>query len=144
MGAMRIRATGWARSFPVSGGVRAGRQWARKHLDDLGWTAQVPDTADDVVLTVSELITNAHIHGHSSAQLVLLWDRRYLYVCVHDSSSELPQPRPPDADRPGGRGLAIIDTLADDWRTRAQTDGKTITACFHAPGQPDPHAGTEG
>ncbi|MCX4744633.1 ATP-binding protein [Kitasatospora sp. NBC_01287] len=144
MGETSIRATGWARSFPVSGGVRAGRQWAREHLDALGWASAAPDTVDDVLLTVSELITNAHVHAHSSAQLVLLRDRRHLHVYVHDSSSALPRPKPPDAGRPDGRGLAIIDALADSWRTRPQADGKTIAACFLAPEQPEAEARTNG
>lgn len=138
MGETSMRATGWARSFPVSGGVRAGRRWARVHLDALGWTVHAPDTADDVLLTVSELITNAHLHAHSDAQLVLLWDRRCLHVSVHDASTELPHLRSPDPVRPNGRGLAIVDTLADSWRAHPQGGGKTITACFHAPGEPGP------
>ncbi|WP_406193518.1 ATP-binding protein [Kitasatospora sp. NBC_01560] len=134
-----MRATGWARTFPISGGVRAGRQWAREHLEALGWTSRAPDTADDVLLTVSELITNAHVHAHSNAQVVLLWDRRCLHVSVHDASTEVPLPRPQSDVRTGGRGLAIVDSLADSWRSHPQAGGKTITACFHAPDRPDPH-----
>ncbi|MCS0638411.1 ATP-binding protein [Streptomyces sp. LP05-1] len=134
-----IRAVGWAQSFPITRGVRAGRQWARDHLDALPWTAGAPETVDAVLLTVSELITNAHVHAHSNAQLVLTWDSRCLHVSVHDSGPGLPSPRRPDTVSPHGRGLAIVDALADSWDIHPQTDGKTITACFTPPGRPARH-----
>ncbi|MDF9810782.1 ATP-binding protein [Streptomyces sp. SPB162] len=143
MGDMSLRAVGWAQSFPVSGGVRQGRVWAREHLDALGWTHQAPDTVDAVLLTVSELITNAHVHAHSTAQLVLAWDSQCLHVSVHDSSTELPAPREAGDAATSGRGMALIDHFADSWETHHQRSGKTVTACFtppDQPGQPDPHA----
>ncbi|WP_425470062.1 ATP-binding protein [Streptomyces tateyamensis] len=90
---------------------------------------------------MSELITNAHLHAGSTANLVLVWDNRCLHVSVHDSSSAMPEPRTPDATTPNGRGLGLVEALADTWQTRPQSDGKTITACFYPPDQPDPHAG---
>ncbi|WP_371483729.1 ATP-binding protein [Kitasatospora sp. NBC_00315] len=147
-----IRAMGWARSLPVSSGVRAGRRWAREHLAELGWTAQAPDTADSVVLTVSELITNAHIHARSDAVLVLTWDGECLHVSVHDSSTQLPRRGDAGAGATSGRGLAIVAALADDWQARPEPLGKTITASFHpvvaqAPAHPEataPGLGTLG
>ncbi|MFC1411808.1 ATP-binding protein [Streptacidiphilus sp. N1-12] len=139
MGEASIRAMGWARSFPASSGVRAGRRWALEHLEQLGWTTQAPETVDDVLLTVSELITNAHVHAHSDAQVVLTWDRECLHVSVSDSSTDLPAPRTADPDSVSGRGMAIVDALADDWEARPQARGKTIRACFHPPGSQLPH-----
>ncbi|MGW4645605.1 ATP-binding protein [Kitasatospora sp. NPDC004289] len=133
MGDQAMRATGWARSFPVSGGVRAGRRWTRQHLDTLGWTVHEPETADAVLLAVSELLTNAHRHAGSDACLVLTWDGRRLEVSVHDASPVPPVPRSPDATATGGRGIGIVAALADAWHTRLQTDGKTVTADFSPP-----------
>ncbi|MCZ4098519.1 MULTISPECIES: ATP-binding protein [Streptomyces] len=138
MGETSLKATGWARSFPVTAGVRASRRWTREHLDSLEWTSEVPETVDAILLTVSELVTNAHIHAHSSARLVLTWDSRCLQVSVSDSSDHLPAPRAPDEERPSGRGLAIVEALADEWETHARSHGKTVSACFHPPGRPDP------
>ncbi|WP_188280033.1 ATP-binding protein [Streptomyces sp. CBMA29] len=131
---MSVKAVGWARSFPVSYGVRAGREWAREHLDVLGWSTQAPDTADSVVLTVSELVTNAHVHAHSEAQVVMVWDGCCLHLSVSDSSGMLPAEKAPDEERTHGRGMAIVDALADEWEAHPRPDGKTVTACFHAPG----------
>ncbi|MER8184943.1 ATP-binding protein [Kitasatospora sp. NPDC094015] len=140
MGEASVRATGWARSFPIAGGIRAGRRWTRIHLDSLGWTASAPDTVDAVLITVSELLTNAHVHAHSNAELVLVWDGRCLHVSVHDASATLPVPRAADGEALGGRGMAIVAALADEWEVRRQQRGKTVSACFHPPGENDPHA----
>jgi anti-sigma regulatory factor (Ser/Thr protein kinase) len=128
-----VRAVGWARRLPVRVGVRAGRSWAREQLRTLGWVRDAPDTADSVVLTVSELLTNAYVHAHSDAELVLLWDGGCLHLSVHDHSPVQPRPREAGPDALGGRGLALVDALADHWHTRPQPDGKTVTACFRPP-----------
>ncbi|MCX5401619.1 ATP-binding protein [Streptomyces sp. NBC_00102] len=129
-----LRAVGWAQSFPVSQGVRAGRYWAREHLAALEWTRDTPETVDSILLCVSELITNAHVHARSDAQLVLTWDSRCLHVSVHDSDPLLPAKQPESLTTTGGRGLAIVDAVADEWATHSQASGKTITACFVPPG----------
>ncbi|MFD9538533.1 ATP-binding protein [Streptomyces sp. NPDC060022] len=138
---MSLRAVGWAQSFPVSHGVRAGRRWTRDHLESLEWTKDAPETVDAILLSVSELITNAHVHAHSDAQLVLTWDSRCLHVSVHDSDPVPPAQQPEDHTTTGGRGLAIVDALADGWATHPQASGKTITACFVPPGAPKPPHG---
>ncbi|WP_439145307.1 ATP-binding protein [Streptantibioticus silvisoli] len=136
---MSMRAKGWARSFPVSGGIRAGRQWARDHLAALGWPADEPETVDAVLLTVSELLTNAHLHAHSTAEMVMSWDGRCLHVSVADRDPHMPTRREPSPTAPGGRGMALVDALADTWEAHSMPGGKTVTACFFPSGQPDPH-----
>ncbi|MFD4693128.1 ATP-binding protein [Streptomyces sp. NBC_00683] len=138
---MSLRAVGWAQSFPVSHGVRAGRRWTRDHLASLEWAKDAPETVDAILLSVSELITNAHVHAHSDAQLVLTWDSRCLHVSVHDSDPVPPAQQPEDHTTTSGRGLAIVDALADGWATHPQASGKTITACFVPPGAPKPPHG---
>ncbi|WP_037606212.1 ATP-binding protein [Streptacidiphilus rugosus] len=131
----RIRVVGWARRLPVSAGVRAGRVWAREHLEALGWDRADPDAADAVVLAVSELLTNAHVHARSDADLVLVWDGHCLHLSVHDDSRALPRPREADPDALGGRGLALVEAVADHWHARPDRVGKTVTACFHPPSE---------
>jgi len=133
MSVTSVRATGWAQSFPMAGGVQASRRWVRRHLDTLGWNEWAPEIADAVELTVSELVTNAHLHARSTAQIVLVWDNRYLHVSVHDDSHDLPAARTPDDDSLGGRGIVLVDALADSWGARQQGSGKTVTACFRGP-----------
>jgi anti-sigma regulatory factor (Ser/Thr protein kinase) len=125
-----LRAVGWARSLPLSTGPKAARDWTREHLESLGWTRSHPRTVDDVLLTVSELVTNAHIHAHSTARLVMTWDGQCLHITVHDDDAALPTPREPSEDRPGGRGMFLVDALADEWEARPCPHGKSVTACF--------------
>lgn len=110
-----VKAKGWAHSFSVTGGVRAGRQWTREHVESLPWAAAEPDTVDAVVLTVSELLTNAHLHARSDAHLVLAWDGDCLHVSVHDEDPTLPRQRDPETGEESGRGVAIVRMLADEW-----------------------------
>lgn len=128
-----VRAVGWARSLPMNTGPKAARDWAREHLETLDWTHSAPQTVNDVLLTVSELVTNAHVHAHSTARLVLTWDGQCLHVAVHDDDTALPAPRPPSHDRPGGRGMLLVDAVADHWEARSCPDGKSVTACFRPP-----------
>ncbi|MEU1050435.1 anti-sigma regulatory factor (Ser/Thr protein kinase) [Streptomyces ambofaciens] len=125
-----VRAVGWARSLPMSTGPKAARDWVREHLEALGWAHGLAGTVDDVLLTVSELVTNAHIHGRSNARLVMTWDGRCLHITVHDDSTAEPTPREPSRDRLGGRGMLLVDALADDWEVRPCPHGKSVTACF--------------
>ncbi|CAM5574678.1 ATP-binding protein [Streptomyces hirsutus] len=128
-----VRAVGWARSLPMGGEVKAARDWAREHLNALGWTRTAPETADAVLLTVSELVTNAHKHAHSNAQLTLSRDDNCLHISVHDTSAELPARRSPGLEGTGGRGMLLVDALADEWESRPCPHGKSVTACFRGP-----------
>ncbi|MGW8063987.1 ATP-binding protein [Streptomyces ziwulingensis] len=115
---------------------KTARDWAQRHLETLDWTADSPETVDAVLLTVSELVTNAHVHAKSGAQLVMTWDGRCLHVAVHDASSALPRARPPSDERLGGRGMFLVDALADSWEAHPCPDGKTVIACFRPPSVP--------
>ncbi|WP_333775582.1 ATP-binding protein [Streptomyces sp. IBSBF 3136] len=125
-----LRAVGWARSLPVSSGAKEARDWTRAHLATLGWEATAPDLVDSVVLAVSELVTNAHVHARSAAQLILTWDQECLHVTVHDASPRLPEQRHPDAGATGGRGLLLVEALADTWQAHRCPRGKDVVACF--------------
>ncbi|MER7948823.1 ATP-binding protein [Streptomyces sp. NPDC096079] len=136
-----LRAVGWARSLPLGSNVKTARDWTREHLATLGWDRDAPGLVDSVVLTVSELVTNAHVHARSDAQLILTWDEECLHVTVHDASSRVPERRRPDDDALGGRGLLLIGALADDVRTHSCPRGKDVTACFRPPAPGRPEAG---
>lgn len=139
---MTVRAVGWARSCPVAEGVRAARQWTAVHLASLPWSRSAADTAHDVLVCVSELVTNAHLHAAGTAHLVLTWDGSCLHVSVSDADPRLPRPRGPDTDQgaTSGRGLGIVSALADSLDVHASHGGKAITACFRPSGGRNPHA----
>jgi len=103
-------------------------------LESLPWTAAEPETVDAVVLTVSELLTNAHVHAHSDARLILTWDGDCLHVSVHDEDPTLPRQRDPQMGETSGRGVGIVRMLADEMQMTCQRHGKTVMACFRPAG----------
>lgn len=68
-----------------------------------------------VALVVTELVANAVVHAHAEPHLRVGWDGRTLNLEVEDDGPGLPVLREPDALTPSGRGLTLVDRMADDW-----------------------------
>ncbi|WP_437025181.1 ATP-binding protein [Streptomyces sp. enrichment culture] len=77
-------------------------------------------------LLTSELVTNALVHTDHDAVLTATVGPDGLYVEVRDFTAREPRPRPPDTDRTHGRGLALVEALADAWGIRAHGVGKAV------------------
>ncbi|MFJ3713444.1 ATP-binding protein [Streptomyces sp. NPDC090053] len=90
-------------------------QMRRITLDHLRlW--QLHTLIDDAILLVSELVTNAFLHGEGSAVGVRLYQTpSYLCVEVTDGSPEVPRLRPVGPTEERGRGLFLVDALAHTW-----------------------------
>jgi anti-sigma regulatory factor (Ser/Thr protein kinase) len=86
------------------------RRFVRAQLSDLGDKALEP-----VMLTVSELVTNAWKHGEGAIELRLgrAVDRVRVEV-VDEGSGERPRIRG-DAGETGGWGLRIVDEVSSQW-----------------------------
>ncbi|MFD4509714.1 ATP-binding protein [Streptomyces sp. NPDC058457] len=114
--------------------VGRARRWARSRLAGSGIAADEP-LAETLILLVSELVTNAVVHTGCPAVLRLLLpgvDRRgadesvTVRLEVADASDRAPVPRCADGDATGGRGLALVDGLADRWGWSPEGAGKRI------------------
>jgi PAS domain S-box-containing protein len=81
--------------------------------------------ADDARLLVSEVLTNAVQHAEGPLVLHLRRTVTELAVEISDRSPHLPQPRLAAEDEESGRGLILVDTLADNWGVRPTDQGKT-------------------
>lgn len=84
---------------------------------------------DDAELLVSEVVSNAVLHGAPAVRLTVLADETSLSVRVADGSSRLPTLRAAAApDVPYGRGLQIVELLAAAWGVEPGDDdrGKTV------------------
>ncbi|MFJ4522824.1 ATP-binding protein [Streptomyces sp. NPDC088810] len=123
-----------------SGVVPLARDFTRQALYAWGWlpaaTADQRAAAEDVLLVVSELVTNACLHAEGPDELRLACDNKVIRLEVSDRGTGQPAPRTPHrAGRPGGHGMFIVQRLCLDWGVlRAPgTPGKTVWAELGAP-----------
>ncbi|MFF9086367.1 ATP-binding protein [Streptomyces sp. NPDC014991] len=96
---------------------------ARHVVRDLLTAWGVPEDArDDVVLVVSELVTNALVHAAGEwigCRLLAAADRVRIEVEDQAGGPALPAVRRPGPDDPHGRGLLLVGTLSHDWGVTA-------------------------
>lgn len=88
----------------------------------------LPGLADAGALVVSELIGNSVRHSGSYLVRVIvsLPERGLVRVAVVDKSRIPPTLRAADDSEEGGRGLAVVEALADRWGTEILRWGKRI------------------
>ena len=84
----------------------------------------------DAVLLVSELVSNAILHGRPPIELRLRRTAEHVLVEVDDGATVLPRKLRPTPDDEHGRGLLIASLLADRWGTRPLRDGKSVWCLF--------------
>lgn len=115
---------GWSRAFPATTNqVREARQFLAGLLD--GHSA-----ADDAILCLSELTTNAAVHSRSrepGGSFQVRAERRgsHVRVEVTDQGGRW-QPEVPSTDL-NGRGLLVVTRLAHNWgRTGDEETGWTV------------------
>ncbi|MFI9150391.1 PAS domain S-box protein [Streptomyces sp. NPDC053367] len=101
--------------------VPAGRDFLGKTLSAWGCVGR----ADDALLLLSELLTNAVRHAEGRVGVHVRRTRTDLTVEVRDCSPHLPQPRLATEDEQSGRGLLLVRALADDWGARPTDEGKS-------------------
>ncbi|WP_406209574.1 ATP-binding protein [Kitasatospora sp. NBC_01560] len=126
-----LPATGQTRRLTLSGVpgvVGRCRDHTRSALEDWGWLPTAdPDQqarADDVLLLVSELATNACRHAGGPDQLVLAASAGTLRIEVLDGSDTPPRPRVPHSPlHAGGHGLHTVALLASRWGHLPRVDG---------------------
>ncbi|WP_329311328.1 ATP-binding protein [Streptomyces sp. NBC_01262] len=106
--------------------VAEARQVLREALR--GWG--VPGLADTAELLTSELVTNALQHTDRGAVLTATLSperrSRRLRVEVRDFVSRHPRLRAPGDQVTSGRGLLLVQALADAWGVRPEGTGKVV------------------
>ncbi|MFE3993888.1 SpoIIE family protein phosphatase [Streptomyces goshikiensis] len=89
--------------------------------------------ADEIELVADELIVNALMHTDGPAIVtlrVLAGPQRRLRVEVEDRSSALPRRREAGDSGVSGRGLMLVDRLADVWGVEPRGSGKCVWCEF--------------
>jgi anti-sigma regulatory factor (Ser/Thr protein kinase) len=129
----------WHLIDPEPPAVHRAREATRKVL-----AGEPAELIDDVELIVSELATNAVNHAVSAGPPARgvapgIWlgvqvASGYVRVYVRDPYPAPPVQRVPDEDDESGRGLLIVEALADRHSVHAGTYDKTIVAVVVRPG----------
>ncbi|WP_144383227.1 SpoIIE family protein phosphatase [Streptomyces sp. SAJ15] len=106
--------------------IASSRHQLREMLHD--WSD--PEQIESGVLMLSEMITNVLVHTDGDALIVAevsgRQGTRRLRVDVADGSDELPHRRHPGELASSGRGLLLMEMLADSWGVDPRGAGKCI------------------
>ena len=88
------------------------------------------DVVERLKLVVSEFVTNVFDHTVAdSLILTLSWTADGFRASVLDTYDGTPSVQPGDDSRESGRGLQLVDALADDWGVKpASPSGKEVWA----------------
>ncbi|MEV5201727.1 ATP-binding protein [Streptomyces sp. NPDC053720] len=112
--------------------VGRARRWARSRLVGSGIKDDEP-LAETLILLISELVTNAVVHTGCPAVLRMLFGLTgssdapaTVRVEVADTSCRPPQQRHAAGEDTNGRGLELVDGLADRWGWQPEGAGKRI------------------
>lgn len=113
------------------GCIAAARHFAGLFLEQLRteWCAKIDDRADcELLLVVSELVTNADRHSNGPYILELEGTDTAVAVSVYDSSVALPRRFARDPERVGRHGLEIVHALAAQVAVERVPVGKRVRA----------------
>ena len=113
--------------------VRAARSWAATVLAD--WATTVPDGE----LVISELVTNAVIHGAGEISVRLTLHDNSVRVEVCDGGTGEVQHYHAEFSEPGGRGIHIVSMVAQRWGWSRDPGGQGKTVWADLPALPSPH-----
>jgi anti-sigma regulatory factor (Ser/Thr protein kinase) len=86
----------------------------------------IGDVVDTVLLLTAELVTNAVLHGRSDVVLRVGRAGSRVRVAVGDENTRLPQRRETDPEALNGRGMALVEALADAHGVDVGAFGKTV------------------
>ena len=111
---------------PIS--ASGARAFVTLHLVD----HHLPYLVDPVRLVVSELATNALVHGQTPFVVTLSRADDTVRVTVSDDSAWVARSdgAPDHALQAGGRGLGIVKVLSRDWGVIPGETSKTVWATF--------------
>lgn len=106
----------------------AARRWSLDQVDVSSEAAQV------LALLVSEMVTNAVIHARTAISVGVTALDGAVLVTVADRNLVEPEQQPYSSSRPSGRGIALIEAMAEEWGVVSDDFGKTVWCTVTAPG----------
>lgn len=109
---------------PDAASISAVRDFVRECCADWG----VSESSDTAVLLASELATNAVRYASTPVTVWLGYRPDRIVLSVEDASHASATVRAPGVLDEGGRGLLLVDALAERWGEREVANGKLIWA----------------
>ncbi|MEO5983333.1 MAG: MEDS domain-containing protein [Pedococcus sp.] len=109
---------------PAGAAVTAARRFVSATLES--W--DLDHIAPDALLVVSEMATNAVLHAESPFQVFLHHSPGVLHLSVRDAQRGWFEQGSPTAAEVNGRGVSIVEAVADRWGCDAVSDGKVVWA----------------
>ncbi|MEV6949361.1 ATP-binding protein [Streptomyces sp. NPDC051172] len=125
--------------FTVAAAVEAVSS-ARRQVAQLAQNLGLPisdDVLETVVLLASEVIANAILYSAAPCDVAVMRTDERLRVEVTDTDPSMPRVAAGVSDE-SGRGLLLVDALADAWGTQPEPCGKTTW--FEITSEPSPKA----
>lgn len=110
---------------------------ARRFMEETLRRWSCGEVLDVVNLLVSELVTNAVVHGGSQAEVSVVLTPHALRVEVGDHDERIPEPKREGDDwATSGRGLALVESLSRTWGIDRVDGGKVIWFEVDRPDRP--------
>jgi hypothetical protein len=117
---------------PVIGAARRSRELVTEACGR--W--ELRDLAGPSCIVVTEMVNNVVEHARTPMAVLLARRGELMSVAVRDRSATIPRFAGPVAPTAyGGRGLLLIDSVAERWGTLPLTDGKVVWAILHGEGK---------
>ena len=88
---------------------------ARAFARASGCSEHALDLLDDALLLISEIVTNAILHGGPPIVLAIDCDGVGLHVRVRDGAPAAPVQRDAGEDAENGRGMSLVELISDTW-----------------------------
>lgn len=118
---------------PAVTAPRAVRAWIRDVLHE----AHLAPLEHSASLLVTELVTNAVLHAHTPITVTLETRGAALRMSVADTNPRLPVVRESGPDATTGRGLHLVEMLAQHWGLEEREGGKAVWCELVAPSGPE-------
>ncbi|MEV4641533.1 ATP-binding protein [Actinoplanes sp. NPDC049548] len=117
---------------PVMGAARRSRELVTEAC--ARW--ELPAMAGPACIVVTEMVNNVVAHARTAMTVLLGLHGAGLTVAVRDRSPHLPRftGGPVPVTSYGGRGLLLIDSVANRWGSLAVPDGKVVWAALDGTG----------
>jgi len=103
-----------------------------RHLVEMRLEEWGCEHGEDVLLVLSELVTNAVKHAGGAARIVVHSSDGVVRIVVHDANPVAPKMRS-RPDESGGFGLRIVDHLTIEWGWTPESEGKQVWAEVSCP-----------